>query len=46
MENVEFKEERYVEIKDQVKPFLVSIGFKSTDVYFVPISAITDENVT
>ena len=46
MENVEFKEDRYTEIKEQVKPFLVNIGFKAADVYFVPISAINDENVT
>ena len=46
MENVEFKEERYQEIKDQIQPYLASIGFKADDTYFVPVSALTDENVT
>lgn len=46
MENVEFSEERYNFIKDQVEEYLIKIGFKRTDIYFVPISAINDENVT
>lgn len=45
MERVEFAEERYHEIHDQVKPYLLTIGFKESDLYFVPISAITGENV-
>mmetsp|Transcript_22469 Transcript_22469/g.30065 ORF Transcript_22469/g.30065 Transcript_22469/m.30065 type:complete len:315 (+) Transcript_22469:750-1694(+) len=46
MERVEFSQERYEEIKEQVLPYLVRKGFKQGDIYFVPISAITDENVT
>jgi len=46
MENVEYKEERYLEIKNLVEPYMKSIGFKAADIYFLPISAINDENVT
>ena len=31
MENVEFKEERYLELKEIIQPYLTSIGFKPTD---------------
>ena len=46
MENVGFKEERYLEIKEMVSTYLKSIGFKAADTSFIPISALTDENVT
>ena len=45
IEKVEYAEERYIEILDLVKPYLISIGFKENDLYFVPISAIEGENV-
>ena len=46
MENVDFSEERYQEIKEMVSTYLKSIGFKPADTCFVPVSALTDENVT
>ena len=45
MENIEYGEERYDEVAGLIKPYLASIGFKDQDVYFLPLSAIQDENV-
>lgn len=45
MEKVDYSQERYYEIHDKVQAFLLSIGFKSHDLYFLPISAIQGENL-
>ena len=46
MEFVDYDEARYLEIKELVEPYLISIGFKKNDLYFVPVSAIQGENLT
>ena len=46
MEFVDYDEARYLEIKELVEPYLISIGFKKNDLYFVPVSAIEGENLT
>jgi elongation factor 1 alpha-like protein len=40
-----WKEERYDEIIDKVKPFLIQIGFKESNVHFVPISGLKGLNL-
>lgn len=45
MENIDFGQERYEEVTGLIRPYLTSIGFKDTDIYFLPISAIQNENV-
>jgi len=46
LERVDYSEERFNELKDIIRPFLIRKGFKANDIYFVPISAICDQNVT
>ena len=46
MEKVDYSQERYNEVKALILPFLLSKGFKKNDIFFVPISAFNDENVT
>ena len=46
LERVEYSQDRFEEIKQQVMPYLLSKGFQEKDIYFVPISAIDDENLT
>lgn len=41
-----WKEERYDEICQKVKPYLLSIGFKDQNITFVPVSAFLGENLT
>ncbi len=45
MENIDYGQERYDEVLGLIKPYLTSIGFKEADVYFLPLSAIQNENV-
>lgn len=45
MEKADYSQERYYEVHDKVLSFLTSIGFKSHDLYFLPISAIHGENM-
>lgn len=46
MELVEYSQQRYDSILAQVKPYLLTIGFKETDITFVPISGLLGENLT
>lgn len=46
MERCDYSEERFNELRDIIRPYLVRKGFKPNDIYFVPISAIADQNVT
>eukprot|EP00753_Platysulcus_tardus_P003569 PLAT12468.27.p1 GENE.PLAT12468.27~~PLAT12468.27.p1 ORF type:complete len:586 (+),score=309.92 PLAT12468.27:886-2643(+) len=43
--SVLWAEARFTQIKDALAPFLRSIGLKSKDIFFVPVSAITGENM-
>lgn len=42
---VDWSQERYEEIVGKVQPFLLSIGFKSENVNFVPISGLQGVNL-
>jgi len=44
-ENVNFSQERYNEIRDEVGLYLDSIGYKTDDIEFVPISGFKGDNM-
>eukprot|EP00746_Dinoflagellata_sp_MGD_P137099 gnl/MRDRNA2_/MRDRNA2_70927_c0_seq1.p1 gnl/MRDRNA2_/MRDRNA2_70927_c0~~gnl/MRDRNA2_/MRDRNA2_70927_c0_seq1.p1 ORF type:complete len:568 (+),score=132.99 gnl/MRDRNA2_/MRDRNA2_70927_c0_seq1:59-1762(+) len=43
--SVEWKQERYNEIKDKLTPFLKQSGFKEEQLIFLPMSGMTGDNV-
>ena len=45
LDNVNWSEERFKEIKMQLKPFLKQVGFKTNSVPFVPCSGLIGENL-
>ncbi|GFR00477.1 HBS1-like protein [Trichonephila clavata] len=45
MDNVSWSEERFQEIKSKLSTFLKQVGFKESDVTFVPCSGLTGENL-
>lgn len=45
MDQVEFKEERYNVIKNEVSDFLKKVGFKISEVNFIPVSALEGDNL-
>ena len=42
MEKCDYSEERFNELREIIGPYLLKKGFKQKDIYFVPMSAITD----
>ena len=44
--SVQWKRERYDHIVDNLKPFILSVGYKEEDLFWVPISGLTGENIT
>lgn len=45
MDNVNWVEERFKEIKAKMSSFLKTVGFKESEVVFVPCSGLTGENL-
>ncbi|MFW9954319.1 MAG: translation elongation factor EF-1 subunit alpha [Candidatus Thorarchaeota archaeon] len=45
MDDVNYSEERYKEVKDEVAGFLKSIGYKTDDIPFIPTSALSAANL-
>ena len=45
MDTVEYKQERFEEVKKQVETLLKSIGYKPDDIPFLPIAAFLGDNV-
>ena len=41
-----WRKERYDHIIDNLKPFILSVGYKEDDLFWVPISGLTGENIT
>ena len=46
LESVNFSQERYDDIVEILTGYLKHCGFKPQDTYYVPISALSDENVS
>ena len=44
--SVQWKKERYDGIIKSLKPFLLGVGYEESDLFFVPISGLTGENIT
>ena len=44
--SVQWKQERYNSIISSLKPFLLNVGYEESDLFFVPISGLTGENIT
>ena len=44
--SVQWKQERYNKIVGSLKPFLLGVGYEESDLFFVPISGLTGENIT
>ncbi|KAG1138419.1 hypothetical protein G6F37_010530 [Rhizopus arrhizus] len=42
---VGWSQERFMEIKDKLSTYLLQIGFKKSNLFFVPISGLTGENL-
>ncbi|KAG1689341.1 HBS1-like protein [Nymphon striatum] len=45
LDNVEWSEERFNEIKDKLKVYLKQIGYKDSDVKYIPCSGLVGENI-
>jgi len=45
MDLVDYKEEKFNEVKDEVSTLIASIGFKPSEVPFIPISAMEGDNI-
>ena len=46
MDEVNYSESRYLEIKEEVSAYLKRVGYKPSDIPFVPISGWVGENMT
>lgn len=44
--SVGWKKERYDQIVEGIKPFCLGVGYKESDLRWVPISGLTGENIT
>ncbi len=45
MDTVDYKEDKYNEVKEQVGKILTTLGYKMDDVPFIPVSAYVGDNV-
>lgn len=45
MDQVEYKQEKFEQIKWAISKFLANIGFESKNIHFVPVSAYNSENL-
>lgn len=46
LDTVEWAEARFEQIKASLVPFLKTVGYRSSDVTYVPCSGLTGENLT
>lgn len=46
MDNVGWSQDRFNEIKDKLKIFLKQVGYKESDVKYIPCSGLVGENIT
>lgn len=46
LDTVQWSQERYEEIKAQIHPFLLQIGFKQDKIIYLPLSGLSGENLT
>jgi elongation factor 1-alpha len=46
MDTVNYSEEEYKKVKEELEKFLKTAGFKTDEIKFIPISALEGENVT
>ena len=44
--SVMWRKDRYDHIVENLKPFVLSVGYKEDDLFWVPISGLTGENIT
>lgn len=44
--SVHWGKERYDKIIESLKPFLLNVGYQESDLYWIPISGLTGENIT
>lgn len=45
LDNVQFDQERYLEIVEKLRKFLKQVGFKDNNVHFIPCSGLTGDNL-
>jgi len=43
--SVQWSEARWKEIREKLEPFLIKSGYQPKDVYYVPISGLTGDNI-
>lgn len=46
MDVVDYSEDKYNELKDEISKLIASVGFKPSEVPFVPVSAFEGDNIT
>jgi elongation factor 1 alpha-like protein len=46
LDTVQWSEERFTEIKNQVSAFLIAAGFQSKNIAFIPCSGLLGDNIT
>ena len=44
--SVHWGQERYDKIIESLKPFILNVGYQESDLYWIPISGLTGENIT
>lgn len=42
---VQWKRNRYDKIIEELKPFILSVGYKEEDLFWVPISGLNGDNI-
>uniref|UniRef100_A0A7S4H849 Tr-type G domain-containing protein n=2 Tax=Guillardia theta TaxID=55529 RepID=A0A7S4H849_GUITH len=45
LDNVDYSKDRYEQIQDELSRFLVKAGFRASDVFFIPCSGFSGENL-
>jgi len=46
MDAVGWDEERFKSVKENVLPFLKKTGFRESNIFFIPVSGLSGENLT
>ena len=46
MDVVDYSEDKYNELKDEISKLIASVGFKPSEVPFIPVSAFEGDNIT
>ena len=44
--SVHWGKDRYDKIVESLKPFILNVGYQESDLYWIPISGLTGENIT